>query len=146
MDASLQGEKIAMNVPILFNHPIAAWQSEITVPRWRHQIETFSALLALYEGNPSVTPSRSFWRHCNGCRRVRHVLLQVSLLFNDFVSCLWPGWRDSKCVRVSVEISRYCRVTILLTRICCKIPARISNYVRYKGWEEMPNFNGRTVK
>ena len=23
--------------------------------RWRHQIETFSALLAIYEGNPPVT-------------------------------------------------------------------------------------------
>ena len=37
---------------------------------WRHQMETFSALLALCEGNksvicPSETLCRSLWRHCN---------------------------------------------------------------------------------
>ena len=70
------------------------WAQELTW--WRHQMETFPALLALCEGNPPVTggvtrgcdvffdlrlnkllnkqsrrwrfetPLRSFWRHCNG--------------------------------------------------------------------------------
>ena len=46
--------------------------------RWRHQMETFSASLALCEGNKRLnkqarhwwfeTPSRPLWRHGNGVR------------------------------------------------------------------------------
>ena len=36
------------------NWPIPSWRSRLTWPCWRHQMETFSALLALCAGNSSV--------------------------------------------------------------------------------------------
>ena len=36
--------------------------AETTYPWWRHQVETFSALLALCAGNSPVTPHKGQWR------------------------------------------------------------------------------------
>ena len=40
--------------PVFFGITSIAW--------WRHQMETFSALLALCEGNPPLTPNKGQWR------------------------------------------------------------------------------------
>ena len=50
-------KRIMFHQRYLGGNPAEAW--------WRHQMETFSALLAMYEGNPPVTggfPSQGQWR------------------------------------------------------------------------------------
>ena len=81
---------------------------------WRHQMEKFSALLALCEGNPPVTdgfpsqrsvtrsfdveqtietpwfetPSRSLWRHCNDSHGLPFVVFWSDLLLVGYTHIL----------------------------------------------------------
>ena len=81
------------------------------LPWWRHQMETFSALLALCVGNSSmfslifalnkrlskqswgwgfVTPSRSLWRHCNDVRHVTNASRSSPPIWFYFAGHIYP--------------------------------------------------------
>ena len=98
--------------------PIMLWFN-FPLPWWRHQMETFSALLALFEGNTLFTgivcglglnkrlskqsrrrlfemPSRSQWRYCN-VQNNSHIertkdLIEPIPTSNDInKTCIWYG-------------------------------------------------------
>ena len=61
------------------SHSISAW--------WRHQMETFSALLALCAGN---SPATGVFSSQRPVMRSFHVFLDLTLWHEHFFLCYWP--------------------------------------------------------
>ena len=69
----------------------------ITVPRWRHQMETFSASLALCEGNPPVT---------GGFPSQRPVTRSFDVFFDVRLKNGWANTWDAGDIRRPVNFRR----------------------------------------
>ena len=87
-------------VSILFVEPLV--QANITETWWRHQMETFSALLALYAGNSPVpvnSPHKGQWRGA----------LMFSLIYawiNDWVNNRQAGDLRRYCCHYDVNVMK----------------------------------------
>ena len=136
--------------------------SELPISWWRHPMKTFSALLALFEGNSPVDKSNVLislhisitlftvcslcfisWRHSVSCRLWRGEA-GVHPVLGSRAGCRWAG---SGLQRSGGSLNS-CGPFYLhgLTLI----PAWISNHMPSEVWDEISypflNFNGATVE
>ena len=80
-------KKVRLNISSAKWWPFCPWGNELTMTWWRHQMKTFSALLAFCAGNSPVTDefpaqrpvTQSFDVFCDMC-------------LNKRLNKQWPGW------------------------------------------------------